>query len=188
MKKNICAIAIAVAISGAFAAPAFAQPADPYVWLKEDTRLKLKAGMSQAQVENLLGKPHRVRLQRSPGAGGTDFEYRSADQRDWLITNFLNGTMVAYSVARLGNARRTQFESCPRREAWTKVQPNMTPEQVLEILGEPTGKSFGGGYMPNEMLTAFLYEFSEEPEDGAGAVTFGGGLSIGIMEPFCPPR
>lgn len=183
--KKFCAIAIAVA--GAIAAPAYAQSGDP-AWLKAETRLKLKAGMSQAQVEEILGKPGRVRLTRQAGSYGTDFEYRTADQRQWLITTILDGRLVQYSAARLTNPDHDGvYENCQRAEAWRRVQPNMTVDEVVQTLGQPTSKALGGGYMPTENLNAFLYEFSEEPEDGAGAVMFGGERVVGIMEPFCPP-
>lgn len=177
---------IAVAVACALAAPAFAQSVDPEAWLDLETRQKLRQGMSSAQVEEIIGKPGRARLLRQFGTSAHDYEYRTRDGRNWMVTSFVDGRLAQYSVARLANPDRGGFETCQRREAWGRVQGNMKPEEVIGILGEPTSKAFaGGGMVPGESVTGFLYEFSEDPGDGAGTVMFGPLGVVGVVEPFC---
>lgn len=182
--KKICAVAIVVA--AALAAPAFAQPVDRDAWMKVETRQKLKPGMTHAQVETVIGKPQRARVLRQVGARAHDYEYRTRDGKNWLVTSFVEGRLSHYSVARLVNPKRGQYENCQRHEAWSKVDGNMKPEEVVEILGEPTSKAFTGGMMA-EMLSGYMYEFSDDPNEGSGIVMFGPAGVVGVMEPFCPP-
>lgn len=181
---HTCVIAAALAI----AAPAFAQSAGRDTWLEPEIRAQLKQGMTRDQVVQLLGKPSRLRMNRSGAGLAQDYEYRSGDGHDWMIVTFMGDVFFNYSVARLANPESASLKHCQNLAKWAQVQPGMHLEAVEEILGQPSATSYAGGFTPDEALTAWLYDVTSYTDGATGMVAVGpAGHVVAITEPLCPP-
>lgn len=181
---HMCAIAVAFAS----ATPAFAESVNRDAWMKPDTRAQLNQGMTREQVEKLLGKPARLRMNRSLGGHGQDYEYRSADDHNWMIVTFMNDVFFNYSVARFANPDSVSLNHCQNLTKWAQVQPGMQLETVEQVLGQPSATAHVGGFMPDETMTAWLYDVTSYSDGATGMVMVDpSGNVVGITEPLCPP-
>lgn len=168
--------------------PAIAQAIDRDAWRQVDARAKLNSGMTQEQVERVLGKPARIRTTRTDAGMTRDLEYRSGDDKDWMVVNFMDGQrMSSYSVARLGASEVPDGPQKWRTPSnWLKVRPGMSLDQVEAILGKPTAKAYAGG-MAQEALSAWLYDINPESDPATGMIVLDAtSRVITVMTPLFP--
>lgn len=162
---------------------------DHDTWLKKEACEQLRQGMREEDVEKVLGEASRTRFSNGPAGSTFEMEYRSKDQKDWMNLFFLDGRFTHYSVARMGTGDDAQAQQHWRSpSAWAKVKPRMTLQEVEDLLGKPTAKSYTGGALGvQETLSAWLYDMSPEGTDPAtGMVLFVGGVVLSITSPLFP--
>lgn len=168
---------------------ALAQEVDRDAWMQVETRAGLSHGMTPQQVEVVLGKPSRSRITRSGPATFFDLEYRSRDDTNWMVLNFMDGRhLFSYSVARLGlpSEDASSTQAWRESDAWSRVEPGMTLEEVEAILGTPTARSFASSLAGQEVLSAWLYDLGPETDGSTGMVMFGSDHAVSIVAPLFP--
>lgn len=185
-------ISLFVIAALSMAMPAFAQSqaVDRDAWMQAEVRAKLRPGMSEKQVNGVLGKPSRFRITRSDAGTTRDLEYRSSDGKDWMIVNLTDGMLMSgYSVARLGLAGESSDTQKWRTPSnWLKVNPGMSLDQVETMLGKPTAEARAGGGMMPETLSGWLYEIDPETNLATGLIFLdSAGLVISVWTPLFPP-
>lgn len=193
MKMKLFAILPLILAAMLLTLPGFvaAREVDRDAWRQAETRLKLAHGMTRSQVENVLGRPSRERVTRSAVAVTLDLEYRSIDDRDWMVLNFMDGRHLSgYSVARLGVPQEGTASEEPWRvrSTWQKVSPGMTEDEVQAILGKPTAKAYASGLHGAEVLGALLYDIGPETDNATGIVMLADGRVVSVMTPLFPTQ